>query len=379
MKKEKNFLATNINAKNNKVKKITKAEMKKIMPRYLDSLNVLEKSDEDSSEYKMALQEKHFIESDVILSLRGYLHKLIKNYCGKTVCTNIRVEKLGDESEIRYDQNFEELLSVSYETIVRELKNYNPNYALTTFLEPLLLFDLKRFETTEIVGKSSFHYNRLSRIIKNAKKKLFEEQGIQNPDIYQLAEETKMTPRTIENAIEMETCSERINLEIADAANMTESLYTPERAIMKKESDLFFCRLLKNINECEKYVLFMKNGITGQKKMTYIEISFDSNFIKLLKEYFPDVEIGCEDVVSKGQSYENVEYVDPSVVKLIEIKAKRKLRTDPELNERFRLGSGAEIGDAINILDLESIEVDINTIFDDSFDLLEETDLMAAE
>ena len=170
---------------------------------------------------------------------------------------------------------YEEILQDCYVTLFDEIKNFNNENKLTTFLTYQLQHTVTYALSTYLSGTSVYYANNI-KVVKKAIRKL-ESYGINDPSYAEIAEiaGSNMTVQKVEDTITRMNLTSMISLE--DAMNYYSDNPSPREIVIKNEETRILYEAIETLSDYERDCLKMFYGIGMDKE-------FITNLLKGLPE-----------------------------------------------------------------------------------------------
>lgn len=170
---------------------------------------------------------------------------------------------------------YEEILQDCYVTLFDEIKNYNNENKLTTFLTYNLQHTVTYALSTYLSG-TSVYYSRNITLVKKAIKQL-DIKGIKQPSFAEIAEMAgpSMSVQKVEDTITRMNLTSMINLE--DAMNYYSDNPSPRDIVIKNEETRVLYEAIDTLSDYERDCIKMYYGIGLDKE-------FITNLLKEISE-----------------------------------------------------------------------------------------------
>lgn len=200
--------------------------------------------------------------NEIIQMMTKFIYKLLNKYCKSFVS----------------EANKEDFLQAGYLGVTKALKEYNPQYSLTTFATCFILHEFKIMIESET--NISCHYGNHITKVNKAKAKL-EEMGMEQYSMQDLVDITGLSIKEISTA---EDLIEKSMLKYFDdedeASNILEISYdeSPEKVYLAEEKKETYLNAIKKLSEEERICIVHKFGIFGIEKLSNAEICKRYNY-----------------------------------------------------------------------------------------------------
>ena len=294
-------------------------------------------------------KEKVALETMAIEKIRKYILSII---------TSRYISMMGEVSS-----HIEDMYQSAIVEILTNLWKYNPQYAFTTFCKPHIWHAIKGYEVNSITNKNSPYYNKIARLIVEAKEKL-KLNGNDNPAIWEIADEIGVSSKVVANVLRNELASERVNMEdVVEPSKKIEEL--PEEYILHKEMQNTLEKLLSYIDDVEKYVVLKRYGCLDGRKYTYKEIGTDPSLIKMIADRFPDIKLSHGKIKVKSKIVETI-FLPENAVKKIEKDALTKIRLTDVFNQNEKRVISHE---TIHITNMDDMNITVNKILTEEINI----------
>ena len=290
----------------------------------LRSINQTMNSLKSNADKNTLLSRKRVLNNYIIAGIKNYAIKLAIESAQEVIDCSLKRDKAGNTF---YSVEFEDLMSKIFCVILEQAPKYDKKIGQpTTFFKNHIRGAISD-TLMKVMNKRSNYYHKQVKLIKQAQAALrnkgFSEAEVNDPALI-VKENPTLTRKQIENALSMDNMSFWDTLPDRESTEHA-SFDTPEKAMLKSESDNRVEALLGTLSPAERLIFALNSGIEDGRTYTYKEISIIPDVIHILCEEHPDIKVKKGKIRIKNLEVET-DYIDDFVIKSLLDKIQAQLR-----------------------------------------------------